>query len=645
MRRLRWGVGFVAAMVVHAVQAVGVTPGMLDLERNPVVTLAAAEKGLSELPAPPPQGREHRLELSLQAAMAALMLGDRKGFERHLAQARDLSQSLNDAYGQALCKALEAGAAGESGQPQQAVAGAREALRLAERISDPLSKVFVGDMAAWALLTGRRYAEAEPHLRAAVEAYKAHGAVLRQATTQAGMGSLYDGLRDTQSGYRERQAAHDLIRDLDAPYLKAYLNWSLGRDSLLAANPAKARAHFEASVRESQRMNDSAGVLTAALQGLGIADADSGNWAEAWRRLSEVQPQLAKKGYVELWVLGQAALARAQVELGHGDGQAALNQARAKVAKLADGNGKLQFLEREAAVMRAVGEPDRAADLLAEVLAIERRLMADSRQSQLSELMVRYDVHKKQVENAELRLRNELAQARLAEQGTRQQLLVAVLGLGTLVLGLLGFTLFNQVRSRQHFSALALTDALTGAPNRRAILEHLDSVLGSGVPGVACMLDIDHFKRINDEHGHPVGDQVLRAFYEACRTGHGEHERVGRLGGEEWLLVLTQTDTRAVPALFERIRRHFVRAPIGPLTAEHMPSFSMGACALRPGLTVSELLAEADAALYQAKAQGRDRVIVASPVRQALVGHGEMTDAMTDARADATTDPLAAARR
>ncbi len=610
----RWCLAL-GVVLLQSAQAVGVTQAVLDLERNPVDTLAQARKGLADTPAAGPEGRARRLELLLQASMAAVMLGDRKTFALHLAEAQDLARLLDDAYADAFCKTLEAGVAGESGRSQDAVAGARNALKVAERIDDPLSRAFIGDMAAWALLSGKQFAEAEPLLRRAIDAYVARGAVLRRATAQAGMGSLYDGLRDPRSAYRERQVAHDLIRDLDAPYLKAYLTWALGRDALLAGELDKAQGHFETSVQESGRMNDSAGVEVAGLQGLGVVAADRGNWAEALRRLDDVQPRLLAKGYIDLWVLGQAALARAQVELRRGDAEATLASARARVGKMADGSAKLQFLEREAGVMSALGRPQQATQRLAEVLAMERRLHDDARQTQLSELAVRYDLHKKQLENAELRLRSDLAEARLREQATRQQLLVAVLVLGGAVLGLLAFTLFNQVRSRRHFTELALTDALTGAPNRRAILEHLGSLLDSGVPGFVCMLDIDHFKRINDKHGHPVGDEVLRTFYRACCLGRGEHEQVGRLGGEEWLLLVTHADTAAAAALFDRIRGHFQQLLPDGLPRADMPTFSMGVCALRTGPTVSDMLAEADAALYQAKAQGRDRLVVASPPR------------------------------
>ncbi|MBL8331762.1 MAG: GGDEF domain-containing protein, partial [Rubrivivax sp.] len=610
-----WVVTLAAAgWVALAHGAVGVTPQMLDLERNPVDSLAVARQQLAALP-DTSANREQRLEWSLQATVAALMVGDGAQFKSQLEASRRLARDLDDAYGLALVRALESGAQGAGGRPAEAVAAARDALQQSERLQDPMSRTFVRDMAAWGLLAAKRYAEAEPYLREALLAYTQHGAAIRRVITEAGLASLADGLRDPISAYQGRQAALKALGSEDAPYVRAYLTWALGKDSLLAGDPLQARRHFETALAESHRIGDPAGILMAAQQGLAIADADQGRWAEAERTLSSVQPRLLSAGQVDLWLPGQATLARALAEQGRGPAaEAALAPAREKAAAMADGSSKLWFLEREAGVMLVLGQPGRAAELTRAALDMERRLHAAARQTQISDLMVRHEVARHERDKAELRLRSELAEARLREQSTRQQLMVVGLVLGGAVLGLLGLTLWNQVRSRRHFSALALTDPLTGSPNRRAILENLQTLLDRGTPGLVGLLDIDHFKRINDRHGHATGDAVLAAFYQACVDGRTQAERVGRLGGEEWLMLVEQATPGDASALFGRVRGHFQRraAEILP-PGEPAPSFSMGACPLQPGLDVSATLALADAALYEAKAQGRDRVVSQPP--------------------------------
>jgi tetratricopeptide (TPR) repeat protein len=322
MTSFKWWCAGWACWLSQAACAVGITPQMLDVERNPVASIAAAQTALAALPTLGLEAEQKRLEWLLQATFAAAMLGDQTAYAQFAAQAETLGVRLNDPYAKALLKALSAGKAGENGKPQEAAAGAREAVQLAEAVSDPLSRAFVRDMIGWALMIGRQFGEAEGHLRAAIEAYVAHDAVLRRAAAQAGMGQLFEGLRDVRSAYRERQAAYDLIRDLDAPYLKSYVTWSLGKDALVSGEAQKAKGHFETSVRESTRMNDRAGVGSAAEQGIGLAAADLGQWQQALKVLEAVQPRMLSKGYIPLWVVGQAALARAQVELGRGDGEA-----------------------------------------------------------------------------------------------------------------------------------------------------------------------------------------------------------------------------------------------------------------------------------------------------------------------------------
>ncbi|HET6816739.1 MAG TPA: sensor domain-containing diguanylate cyclase [Mycobacteriales bacterium] len=147
----------------------------------------------------------------------------------------------------------------------------------------------------------------------------------------------------------------------------------------------------------------------------------------------------------------------------------------------------------------------------------------------------------------------------------------------------------------------ALTDPLTGVGNRR----RADAFLAALVPGDAVVLvDIDHFKRVNDEHGHAAGDDLLRRLAEhlAQQIRAGDH--VARFGGEEFVLVLAGGSSTAVTAV-ERIAEAWAHVSDGV-------TFSAGVAAHTAGRPVIETLAAADRALYQAKSQGRDRVVAAA---------------------------------
>jgi diguanylate cyclase (GGDEF)-like protein len=179
-------------------------------------------------------------------------------------------------------------------------------------------------------------------------------------------------------------------------------------------------------------------------------------------------------------------------------------------------------------------------------------------------------------------------------------------------------TLAEQLRSAlQLVEQDAATDALTGQANRRAldgVLKHQVELADRlGQPFSVLLLDIDHFKQINDRHGHGVGDETLRAF--AARVG--EHLRQGdvcaRYGGEEFVVVLPGTRLAAARDVAERLRQGIAGGALlqAPLLSA---TVSIGAAEHVPGQTVQELLNAADGAVYAAKRGGRNQVQVSELV-------------------------------
>ena len=159
---------------------------------------------------------------------------------------------------------------------------------------------------------------------------------------------------------------------------------------------------------------------------------------------------------------------------------------------------------------------------------------------------------------------------------------------------------------------LAREDALTGLPNRRAFDEALQREVARAERSAgrlsALALDVDHFKRVNDAHGHAAGDAVLAAVAARAASALRAGDLLARRGGEEVAALLPGADLAAAAEVAERIRAAVAGAPIPaggrPLTV----TVSLGCAALEPGESGTLLLARADARLYAAKAGGRDRV-------------------------------------
>jgi diguanylate cyclase (GGDEF)-like protein len=176
-------------------------------------------------------------------------------------------------------------------------------------------------------------------------------------------------------------------------------------------------------------------------------------------------------------------------------------------------------------------------------------------------------------------------------------------------------TVAANIRLQREYKRTAMVDALTGLYNRRwledALPRFVNRFVRSQQPLALLMLDIDHFKRINDEHGHPAGDAVLVTVAHALRSAVRPSDHVARYGGEEFAVILPQSGSRAAHGVAERLRAAIKLAPIKTANGSILPSvtISIGGAVLSPATsTAAALLAAADANLYASKQAGRDRV-------------------------------------
>jgi diguanylate cyclase (GGDEF)-like protein len=158
-------------------------------------------------------------------------------------------------------------------------------------------------------------------------------------------------------------------------------------------------------------------------------------------------------------------------------------------------------------------------------------------------------------------------------------------------------------------------DPLTGLLNRRAIREHLENQIErhatNRYPLAILLCDLDHFKQINDTYGHDMGDQVLRSVAHRLQDSLRELDLLARWGGEEFLVLLPDTDLQGGAVVAEKIRKRLADEPFQAGNAELSLSLSIGMSAYAAGQSVETCIKTADGALYQAKHRGRNRVVVA----------------------------------
>jgi diguanylate cyclase (GGDEF)-like protein len=183
------------------------------------------------------------------------------------------------------------------------------------------------------------------------------------------------------------------------------------------------------------------------------------------------------------------------------------------------------------------------------------------------------------------------------------------------VLGLVAFE-FRLVSMQVELAVatMALTDPLTGLANRRLLSQRLreeeSRAARSQSNFCVIMADIDHFKRVNDTHGHEVGDRVLVEVGRLLTSASRTQDIVGRWGGEEFLLVLSNTSLAAAQEAAERLRK-LAEAQLGVLANAGTVTLTLGVAQYDSSIT--QCLKSADDALYRGKTQGRNQVVVAEP--------------------------------
>jgi diguanylate cyclase (GGDEF)-like protein len=174
------------------------------------------------------------------------------------------------------------------------------------------------------------------------------------------------------------------------------------------------------------------------------------------------------------------------------------------------------------------------------------------------------------------------------------------------------------IKAREEMRFKATHDALTSLSNRASILStarnELRRSVREGRPFSLLLCDVDHFKRVNDEHGHLAGDIVLKEVARRLASSVRDYDAVGRYGGEEFLILLSNCDENCLKMRSENLLAAIASTPVQAGRIELSVSISIGAmacCVSSADVSLESILAQADAALYCAKAEGRNRAVLA----------------------------------
>jgi diguanylate cyclase (GGDEF)-like protein len=435
--------------------------------------------------------------------------------------------------------------------------------------------------------------------------------------------------------------AEALLRGTDRPDVQARVAMAAarlaqGQTDAPAAEQALRDALAHARTAESPRL--------AALARVNLSDVlvKQGRAAEALAEVQRALPvvrahrdlrlerALLHNGALALIGLNRSGEARAQAE---------------RLLELWAAEGlpgeQASALREVADALADAGQPKAALDLLHRERALNEQLAAAQSESALQSLRVRYDRDADQRRIELLARDNAIAAAELDNRSLSQRLWALAAALVAAAALLVG-ALLRRVRatqrslqSSQHqLKVQSEHDALTGVANRRRGQARLDEASrASGFEGALLLVDVDHFKRVNDEHGHAAGDQVLMEVARRLQTAVREDDLVVRWGGEEFLVITPGVEGAALDELARRLLHAVRGAPVTLSDGRTLAvSASIGHAAFPLGpravtLGWERALNLADMALYTAKSQGRARAV-------GLAGLADVPDALARAETD-----------
>jgi diguanylate cyclase (GGDEF)-like protein len=317
------------------------------------------------------------------------------------------------------------------------------------------------------------------------------------------------------------------------------------------------------------------------------------------------------------------------------DGLAVLRQAIAIDERANAQTNLANLLEEQGRYLELAGYPHEAYDALRRHRRLADEIYRRDHQQAVVELQEGFDNDRRQRELALLQRDSRLQQTELDNRSLQQRVWAVAVVAGLL---LLGVTALLLRRLRRHSAALAEgnaalrtqseVDPLTGLANRRHLLRRMQADADAGAPdfhGALLLVDLDHFKHINDRHGHAVGDAVLVAVAQRLRAALRDDDLVVRWGGEEFLIVSPALDEADLAALAQRLLQALAGTPVATASGPLAVSASIGFAGFpmppdHLGMPWERAVDLVDAALYLAKSHGRNR---AYGVRQLQAGSAQ----------------------
>ena len=376
--------------------------------------------------------------------------------------------------------------------------------------------------------------------------------------------------------------------------------------------PDKAQAAFRNAIIVANQQKDQTG-LNGAHLGLADSQITLGEPDAALETLAQ-----ARAGFIaekdassddQLLVLTGQALAK------QGEHDAALAHFKLAMPLIQrDGNDRYlaTIYKLQAASQEALGQTDTALEVYKRYTDMQMKLQGKMRLEQSRMLEYESEIRRRDFENRQLRADAQAKQLQVVALERVRHWQALSLLLAALFVALLGSLAWRQWKKSRSLRNQAMTDPLTSVASRIGIEHEIEQAIEHAArtdsPLSLLMLDLDHFKSINDRFGHATGDRVLRDVAATWHTQLRGRDPLGRIGGEEFVVVCKETSLDQALLVAARLREALHGLRFDDVDTSLGVTVSIGAASYKQGETREDLLASADAALYRAKQRGRDRI-------------------------------------
>jgi len=392
----------------------------------------------------------------------------------------------------------------------------------------------------------------------------------------------------------------------------AKAHWSLGNILLEIKKPKDALIYLDKALLYFKKANMQKG-LTFAQYSIASIEYLQANYDKALTLTKENIELARSAGVHDMQLASLILLADIYIKL---DLLERANEANDEVFlnldKFSRSIYKADFLSKRYELKRRLNYTNEAFEAIEQKLLYTKKHYEATSESNIKTLQVQFEVKEKEEKIQQLEYAKDISELQAKEEYQQKIIwrLSAAIAFILVIASL--FLFYRQARQRQKYHDISLTDYLTNSPNRRGIMRAAEAKLDEGKMTIA-IVDLDYFKKVNDQFGHDVGDLVLISFAKAAKeTLSGDHQ-FGRYGGEEWLFALNSVEELAIRDIFDQLATRFTEhcSNIKDLPSDTKITFSAGASVSGPlKSTLDVLIKHADKLLYKAKENGRNQVVV-----------------------------------